>query len=373
MKQININDMKKKLVLLISFVFCATFIYGQCSELFFSEYVEGYANNKSVEIYNPTDAAVNLSGYSLVRFSNGSTTANDQKIIQLPDVMLASKDVFVVTVDLTDMSQWNSQFDKPVWNGTNVIDTVFDAVTEMPLLDDDGNVIFGPKYEDGIAIFDPNNYDEQYDLQGKTDVFLCPDYDTNNMMYFNGNDAVALITGNDPTDVTSLVDVIGVIGEDPESTIQQDAWVDADGYWLTKDRTLVRNADIAGGRNALADVLYQSGGTFVGEGWTSYFKNDFSHLGAHECVCGEMTSTNDLNKVAFNMYPNPTNGILTIETEENLHGLDIFNIAGQNVKSQTYATYGMASVDLSDMKPGIYTVSLAFKNNKISIQKLIVQ
>jgi len=59
-------------------------------------------------------------------------------------------------------------------------------------------------------------------------------------MYFNGNDAVALITGNDPTDATSLVDVIGVIGEDPESTIQQDAWVDADGYWLTKDRTLVR-------------------------------------------------------------------------------------------------------------------------------------
>jgi len=73
------------------------------------------------------------------------------------------------------------------------------------------------------------------------------------------------------------------------------------------------------------------------------------------------------------MYPNPTNGILTIETEENFYGLDIFNIAGQKVKSQTYNTYDIASVDLSDIKPGIYTVSLAFKDNKISIQKLIIQ
>jgi len=368
---INTIEMKKTL-LLLSFVFCATFLSAQCSELFFSEYVEGYANNKAVEIYNPTEAAINLSGYSLVRFSNGSTAANDQKVIELPDVMLAAKDVYIVTVDLTDMSQWNSQFDKPVWNGTNVIDTLFDAVTEMPILDDDGNVVFGPQYDMGSAIFDPNNYDEQYDLQGKTDVFLCPDYDTNNTMYFNGNDAVALITGNDPTDPTTLVDVIGVIGEDPESTIAEDAWVDADGFWLTKDRTLVRNMDVAGGRNALADVLFQSGGTFTGEEWASYFKNDFSHLGAHESVCG-ITSTTDFNEVPFNMYPNPTNGLLTIEAEESMYGLDIFNMVGQKVSSQVYDAYGIVTVDVSDMTPGIYTVSLTFENNKVSIQKLIVQ
>jgi len=364
--------MIKKLLLFISFVFCATFLSAQCNELFFSEYVEGYANNKSVEIYNPTDAAVNLSGYSLVRFSNGSTTANEQKIVQLPDVMLAAKDVYIVTVDLTDMSLWDSQFDKPVWNGTNVIDTVLDAVTEMPVLDDDGNVVLGPQYEDGIAIFDPNNYDEQYDLQGKTDVFLCPDYDTNNMMYFNGNDAIALITGNDPTDATSLVDVIGVIGEDPEATIGQDAWVDADGFWLTKDRTLVRNADVAGGSNALEDVLFQAGGTFTGVGWTSYFKNDFSHLGAHECVC-EVNSTTNFNKIPFNMYPNPTNGFLTIEAEARIYGVDILNTVGQKVSSQTYKINSIVSVDVRNITPGIYTMRLTFNDNNVSIQKLIVQ
>ena len=362
----------KKTLLFLSFLFCATFLSAQCEDLFFSEYVEGYANNKSVEIYNPTPDAINLSGYSLVRFSNGSTAANDQKYIQLPDVMLDPYDVYIVTVDLTDMSQWNSQFDKPVWNGTNVIDTLFDAVTGDPLLDSLGNVIMGPQYEMGSAIFDPTLYDEKYDLQGKTDIFLCPDYDTNNTMYFNGNDAVAIIKGTDTTDPTKLIDVIGVIGEDPESTIGEDAWVDANGYWLTKDRSLVRNPDVTGGRYELSDVLYQSGGTFTGEGWTSYPKNDFSHLESHDCVCS-ITSTSDLNQVDFKMYPNPTNGLLTIEAEENMYGLNVYNLIGQQVMNKAFNGAGVVSVNLEDLTPGLYTVNLTFADNKVSIQKLIVE
>ncbi len=363
----------KKTLLFLSFSFCALFLSAQCNELFFSEYVEGYANNKSVEIYNPTDAAINLSGYSLVRFSNGSTAANDQKFIQLPDVMLEAYDVYIVTVDLTDMSLWNSQYDKPVWNGTNVIDTLFDIVTELPLLDSLGNVIFGPQYDMGSALFDPTLYDEKYDLQGKTDLFQCPDYDTNNTMYFNGNDAVALIKGTDTTDPSMLVDVIGVIGEDPEVTHpDDDCWINADGLWLTKDKTLVRNADVGGGRFALGDVLFQQGGTFVGEEWTRYFKNDFSHLGSHDCVCS-LTSTSDLNEVSFKMYPNPTNGVLNIEAEESMYGLSVYNLIGQKVMNQTYAGNSVVNVDVENLTPGLYTVNLTFADNKVSIQKLIVE
>ena len=363
----------KKALLFLSFVFCASFLSAQCSDLFFSEYVEGYANNKALEIYNPTDAAINLSEYSIVRFSNGDNNANDLYIIQLPDEMLDAKDVYVVTVDLTDMSLWNSQFDKPVWNGTNVIDTLFDVVTEMPILDDDGNVVFGPQYEMGSAIFDENLYDEKYDLQGKTDAFLCPDYDTNRTMYFNGNDAMALIRGTNPTDINGILDVIGVIGEDPEDIPEMDgAWIDADGWWLTKDRSLVRNVDVAGGRNNVSDIFASQQGTFIGEEWTSYFKNDFSHLGAHESVCA-VSSTTNFNEVSFNMFPNPTTGLVTIEAEENMYALSVYNLIGQNVKSETYDGYGVTSLDVRNMTPGIYTVSLTFADNKVSIQKLIIK
>ncbi|MDY0279723.1 MAG: DUF5018 domain-containing protein, partial [Salinivirgaceae bacterium] len=42
-------------------------------ELFISEYVEGSASNKAIEIYNPNPFSVDLTGYSLKLFANGAT------------------------------------------------------------------------------------------------------------------------------------------------------------------------------------------------------------------------------------------------------------------------------------------------------------
>jgi hypothetical protein len=44
---------------------------GSCiHDLFFSEYAEGSSNNKYLEIYNPTEAAVSLALYAYPRVSN---------------------------------------------------------------------------------------------------------------------------------------------------------------------------------------------------------------------------------------------------------------------------------------------------------------
>lgn len=47
------------------------------ANLFFSEYVEGLNNNKALEIYNGTGAAIDLAaqGYVVQMYFNGSTTA----------------------------------------------------------------------------------------------------------------------------------------------------------------------------------------------------------------------------------------------------------------------------------------------------------
>ncbi|MDX1909658.1 MAG: lamin tail domain-containing protein [Bacteroidia bacterium] len=49
-------------------------VFGQCTNLFFSEYLEGSSNNKALEIYNPTGNAVDLSRYQVRRFNNGGLT-----------------------------------------------------------------------------------------------------------------------------------------------------------------------------------------------------------------------------------------------------------------------------------------------------------
>lgn len=50
-----------------------TLAHAQCDDIFISEYVEGWSNNKAIELYNPTDAAIDLSDYRLERYSNGAT------------------------------------------------------------------------------------------------------------------------------------------------------------------------------------------------------------------------------------------------------------------------------------------------------------
>lgn len=67
--------------------------FGQCSELFFSEYIEGTNSNKAMEIYNPTSAAIDLAGYKCYRYNNGSPTPTDSLF---PVGMLAAGDVYVI-------------------------------------------------------------------------------------------------------------------------------------------------------------------------------------------------------------------------------------------------------------------------------------
>ena len=64
-------------------------------ELFFSEYVEGSSNNKALEIYNGTGAAIDLAagGYSVQMFFNGDATAG--LTINLTGTVAAG-DVYVV-------------------------------------------------------------------------------------------------------------------------------------------------------------------------------------------------------------------------------------------------------------------------------------
>lgn len=52
------------------------FVVEDCSELFFSEYVEGSGTNKALEIYNPTENPIDLSEYSIKRYNNGNTMAS---------------------------------------------------------------------------------------------------------------------------------------------------------------------------------------------------------------------------------------------------------------------------------------------------------
>lgn len=71
----------KKIFPLVFTLLCSFFGWGQTTDLFISEYVEGSSSNKYIEIYNGTGTSVDLSNYRLRLYANGSSsTTNDVQL-----------------------------------------------------------------------------------------------------------------------------------------------------------------------------------------------------------------------------------------------------------------------------------------------------
>ena len=219
---------------------------GVAMHPFFSEYVEGWGNNKALEIFNPTNLAIDMSAYQLERFGNGDSVLLDTRAIQLMG-LIAPLDVAVYTLDKQDPD--GVDFEAPVWD----------------------------------------------ELAAVTDHWLNPDYVENNTMYYNGNDAMVLrhIASN------QIVDVFGRVGEDPGEA----GWAG-----MTQNHTLIRKAFVAqGDDDPIDDFLVVD--EWTGVLWSAddtLFTIDivFDNLGFHD-FCYEATTVAGgcTDPSAFNFDP----------------------------------------------------------------------
>ena len=155
--------MKQALLIFGAFISLTAFAQNTCNELFISEYVEGWSNNKALEIYNPTSAPVNLSQFFVARYSNGSSTATVGNAIQLSGT-IAPHSVYVAVLQKLDPLGVGQE--APVWDS----------------------------------------------LQSRADGFYCPDYAVSNCFYWNGNDAVMLAKGTLPSTAATLINAANVTG-----------------------------------------------------------------------------------------------------------------------------------------------------------------
>ena len=80
-------------------------------------------------------------------------------------------------------------------------------------------------------------------------------------------------------------------------------------------------------------------------------------------------TTNNSNEV--NIYPNPSNGNIKIQTDKELGAVIIYNALGEMVHNQTS---NKTSIDLSNLQNGVYFVTLKDKQQQtIATKKIIVQ
>lgn len=336
-----------------------------CGEIFISEYVEGYGNNRALELYNPTNSRIDLSQYSVGRFSNGATQFTG---IQIPvGNFIDPNSSFVIVLDKRDSVA--TGLETPIWNGYQLWDTCIDRVTMLPILDNDGNIVFCVQYDaNGLHLYG-TEYHDFLDLEGRADVYLCPVYEDNNAMYFNGNDAVALIKGTTVNSSGSnIIDVVGVIGENPETTISQPCWVDATGRYLTLNKTLVRKKEVKKGTGA---VVFARRDTFRYKDWTVLSNNTFSELGGHTCDC----FTSDVieqHNAEVKVFPNPVRESFTFEMDVEIADWQITDLLGRTIIYQKNATKSRSvSLNISHLPKGVYTLVLTDKDAVRHSGKLI--
>lgn len=328
----------KKLLLFTFSLFIGMTVFAQnCTDLFISEYVEGTGNNKALELYNPTNSSIDLANYKLARYSNGGTTPYSVDLAGT----IEAKSTYVVVLDKRDPS--GVGFEAPV--------------------------------DTALAL--------------KADTFLCPIYEVNRMMYFNGNDAVSL----ERISNGEIVDLFGFAG--PPMTSDDNGWGslndttiwynsggDSTSYtiqnyivgplfWLswTENHTLIRKADVGHGVTANPVPYF-----VVYEEWDSIPVNTFDSLGFHNCECS--TFEIDENYVQSNIviYPNPViNGEITIEAEEAIVDVRIIDITGKVVEyTETNGQRGSVKLSISEGHSGFFFVNVLLSNGQNITKKILL-
>lgn len=141
-----------KKILLATFLISAFSSFAQdpapCTDLFFSEYIEGSSNNKGLELFNPTSGNINLSNYSIKIYFNGNPAVGSNFV---PIGILAPGQTFTIvnasagatlsalgdtTQGVASIVSFNGNDALELYNNTTLIDVigvVGDTVTSWPV------------------------------------------------------------------------------------------------------------------------------------------------------------------------------------------------------------------------------------------------
>ena len=314
--------MKQILLSMLAVAFVGTILAQDCSELFFSEYVEGNFTNKAMEIYNPTDAPISLGDYQMARYSNGDVVAN---YVTFPaGSTVPAYGTFVVVIDKRDPS----------------------AVGQDTMV-----------HQDLIAV---------------ADVFLCPVYAVNKMMYFNGNDAVTLERISNGV----IVDIIGVVGEDPgkgwnsnpeTGYLQADYW--DENHW-TYNNTMVRKPTVKAGVIANPEQFNPS------IQWDTLGVDVFTNLAIHECDCKPVGIFNsNVNQSTLYIYPNPVaNGTVTIQASKTIANVEVYNVIGQLMMTNKFdGSMAKIVMDVNGLNSGLYVAKIVYSDNSSATRKVQIK
>ena len=342
-----------------------------------------------MEIYNPTNAAISLSGYKICRNSNGGSTWTTTSFPAT--AVVQPYKTYVVVCDKRDTTQYKVSLEYPAFDGYEKWDTCRDRVTGLPLKYADGTYEFCIQVDtsNGNLPLRARTYRDFVDLQCRANAFLDPVYNTNNTFYFSGNDAMGLFKGTpDFVNYSNLLDMFGVYN-DPGMVVTTNSWKNTGGLSVSENVTMVRKREIKKGTGIVA---YARQDTFRYGDWLRFANSNsspsFQNLGSHTCDCDPappvsarrtcqgvvIVGNQEVPVSKLSIYPNPSvSGNVTLEAEGKIKEVRVYNMMGQVIDSQQMPLLSeTVQLNLNVKTAGVYIVQIKTEDNRMGVQRLVI-
>jgi len=110
--------------------------------------------------------------------------------------------------------------------------------------------------------------------------------------------------------------------------------------------------------------------TFEGEigKFKSWINRRLAWLDAN--MVGE-NSSGDEESLIFRVFPNPANDNLRVESDEKISRIAIYNLMGNRILEKTGNADYTTSVNVSQLKPGLFIVRISFNSGKVVSQRFV--
>lgn len=90
-------------------------------------------------------------------------------------------------------------------------------------------------------------------------------------------------------------------------------------------------------------------------------RSDFDGTYVFNGTCDDLLGVNDHEVTLVTVYPNPTTGILNIESKEEIDRIQVYNLLGQQVMNRQMDTAN-GTIDLSHLQKGVYILKTEIDN-----------
>jgi len=154
----------------------------------------------------------------------------------------------------------------------------------------------------------------------------------------------------------------------PESI---DTWWTGDGYGLGIHHLPIENDDVLGHSGYymnLTDMFNSGEHNFTLVTMTNTETDIFAiFMSMYDILINYLDVVDIENKIDLSIYPVPTTGILNIQSDTPISQIEIYNLLGQLVKSNS----DQNSIDISSVDQGIYFIKVMDENENIGSQKVV--